>query len=103
MITNSTLARSLITKIVYNSKQHSRQTTHRLFKNPILTPRGIATKQPRSFGYDLPADLPKRELYWDRTVQNKAQRTLYKANKLYRLGIRPIHIDGKLSDDRNIE
>lgn len=68
---------SLIKTIVFYSKKSKKTTTPVPFNNPQLTPLGIITKQPKSYDYNLPEDLPNRNLYWDRTVQNKLARERY--------------------------
>ena len=65
---------SLLTTIAFYTRKSRRTTTPKPFNNPRLTPNGIVTKQPRSYDYDLPDDLPNRHLYWDRSAQNKIAR-----------------------------
>lgn len=77
MLTVSHKISNLLKTIVFHTTKSKRTTTPTPFNNPRLTPRGIITKQPRSYDYNLPDDLPNRSLYWNRSVQNKAQRVRY--------------------------
>ena len=56
----------LVTRIIYTTTKSKRQTTPKLFQNPKLTPYGIVQKQPKSYDYDRPDDLPNRHLYHHR-------------------------------------
>lgn len=81
----------LITRIIYCTKKSKRQTTPSLFKNPKLTPYGLIQKQPKSYDYNLPEDLPNRHLYYQRTEHNRTERKRYHEHRLYKLKINPIH------------
>lgn len=85
---------NLLLRLVFGTKQSARQTTPRLFKNPRLTSRGYLPLRSRSFSYEIPPDTPNRHLYWNNTEMNRLLRRRYNANRLYKLGIRPIHRDG---------
>lgn len=82
---------SLLKNIVFYTKKSRRTTTPRPFNNNRLTPHGIVVKQPRSYDYQLPEDLPNRHLYWNRTEQNKVARKRMTELRMYKLKINPIH------------
>lgn len=52
----------------------------------------------------MPEGTPNAHLYWNHTVQNKLRRQDYNANRLYKLGIRPVHDEkGVPLNNRTIE
>ena len=103
MLARSERISCLLKNIVYFTKKSRRTTTPKPFNNPSLTTRGILQKQPKSYDYDLPEDLPNRHLYWDRTKQNRLARKRMSESRLYRLKINPIHDDqGKRLFNREV-
>jgi hypothetical protein len=52
----------------------------------------------------VPEGTPNAHLYWNNTLQNKLRRQNYNANRLYKLGIRPIHDEnGVALNNRPVE
>jgi hypothetical protein len=104
MISSSANSRDLLLRLAFFTTKSRRQTTPNLFQNPKLTERGIITKQPKSYAYNVPQTVPNHHLYWNHTLQNKIRRTEYNAHRLYKLGIKPIHdAQGKPLNNRTIE
>jgi len=91
MFTINLKVTNLLQNIIYHTQKSKRTTTPKPFNNPQITPQGILTKQPRSYDYDLYENLPNKQLYWNRTVENKLSRKRYNQSKLNRLSINPIH------------
>lgn len=81
----------LATKIIYQTAKSKKQTTPNLFQNPRLTPYGLVEKKQKTYDYNLPEDLPNRNLYYNRTESNRLSRKRYHEHRLYKLKINPIH------------
>lgn len=95
--------KNLLTVPAFFTMKSKRQFTPNLFQNPKLTKHGIIEKIPRNYDYNLPENLPNRDLYWNRSVQNKARRVKYNQHKLQKLQINPIHESGKRTFNRPLE
>jgi len=85
----------LIQKLVFLTSNSRKQTTPKLIRNPIFTKKGTLQVKPKSYNYDLSAPhVVNRQLYWNRTEQNRLLRNRYRLRRFKKLGIRPLFQTG---------